>query len=204
MLSRRAATSAAAVSAVGQTCRDRCLPPRRPQGVPRGDVLGTYDTYPEAQSVIDRLAKADFPVAQLSIVGNDLKTVERVTRKLSWHRRRPRRRAQRSVVRPVPRPGLSAHLADVQRGVLRRRRAHRRGVRHVLPTRHLRASAAATATSPPPAGARDELPGARRPRAGLAGPGAAQHFGRRRFHTADRIAAQGRPSGVRSGARTAR
>jgi uncharacterized membrane protein len=54
--------------------------------VPKGEVLGTYETYPEAQAVIDRLAKADFPVAQLSIVGNDLKTVERVTRKLSWSR----------------------------------------------------------------------------------------------------------------------
>jgi len=54
--------------------------------VPKGDVLGTYDTYPEAQSVVDRLAKADFPVAQLSIVGNDLKSVERVTRRLSWSR----------------------------------------------------------------------------------------------------------------------
>ena len=61
---------------------------RRPnqQGVPHGDVLGTYDTYPEAQSVVDRLAKADFPIAQLSIIGNDLKTIERVTRKRSWHR----------------------------------------------------------------------------------------------------------------------
>jgi hypothetical protein len=56
------------------------------QRVPRGDVLGTYDTYPEAQSVVDRLAKADFAVASVSIVGNDLKTVERVTRKLSWNR----------------------------------------------------------------------------------------------------------------------
>ena len=54
--------------------------------VPKGEVLGTYDTYPEAQAVVDRLAKADFAVAQLSIVGNDLKTVERVTRKLSWSR----------------------------------------------------------------------------------------------------------------------
>ena len=51
-----------------------------------GDVLGTYDTYLEAQAVVDRLAKADFPVAQLSIVGNDLKTVERVTGKRSWNR----------------------------------------------------------------------------------------------------------------------
>jgi H+/Cl- antiporter ClcA len=56
------------------------------QRVPRGDVLGTYDTYAEAQSVVDRLAKADFAVANVSIVGNDLKTVERVTRKLSWSR----------------------------------------------------------------------------------------------------------------------
>ena len=56
------------------------------QRVPKGDVLGTYETYAEAQSVVDRLAKADFTVADLSIVGNDLKTVERVTRRLSWNR----------------------------------------------------------------------------------------------------------------------
>lgn len=49
-------------------------------------MLGTYDTYPEAQSVVDRLAKADFEVSRVSIVGNDLKTVERVTRKLSFNR----------------------------------------------------------------------------------------------------------------------
>jgi hypothetical protein len=54
--------------------------------MPRGDILGTYDTYPEAQAVVDRLAKADFEVKQLSIVGNDLKTVERVTGKLTYGR----------------------------------------------------------------------------------------------------------------------
>lgn len=54
--------------------------------IPKGDVLGTYDTYLEAQGVVDRLAKADFDVAHLSIVGNDLKTVERVTGKLTWGR----------------------------------------------------------------------------------------------------------------------
>jgi len=54
--------------------------------VPTGDVIGTYDTYPEAQAIVDHLAKADFPVAQVSILGNDLKSVERVTRKLSWSR----------------------------------------------------------------------------------------------------------------------
>jgi len=64
-------------------------PASRPQDflrVPTGDVIGTYDTYPEAQAIVDHLAKADFPVAQVSILGNDLKSVERVTRKLSWSR----------------------------------------------------------------------------------------------------------------------
>ena len=54
--------------------------------LPKGDVLGTYDTYPEAQSVVDRLSKAEFDVKQLSIIGNDLKTVERVTGKLTYGR----------------------------------------------------------------------------------------------------------------------
>ena len=54
--------------------------------LPKGDVLGTYETYTEAQQVVDRLAKADFEVAKLTIVGNDLKTVERVTGKLTYGR----------------------------------------------------------------------------------------------------------------------
>jgi hypothetical protein len=54
--------------------------------LPKGDVLGTYETYLEAQAVVDRLSKADFEVAKLSIVGNDLKTVEKVTGKLTYGR----------------------------------------------------------------------------------------------------------------------
>lgn len=54
--------------------------------LPRGDVLGTYDSYPDAQRVVAKLAEADFPVNQLSIVGNDLKTVERVTGKMTYGR----------------------------------------------------------------------------------------------------------------------
>lgn len=54
--------------------------------VPRGDVLGTYDSYPEAQKIVNRLALADFPVKRLSIVGNDLKTVEKITGKLTYAR----------------------------------------------------------------------------------------------------------------------
>ena len=54
--------------------------------IPKGDVLGTYDSYLEAQQVVDRLSKAEFDVKHLSIVGNDLKTVERVTGKLTYGR----------------------------------------------------------------------------------------------------------------------
>jgi hypothetical protein len=54
--------------------------------LPKGDVLGTYESYLEAQKVVDRLSKADLDVKQLTIVGNDLKTVEHVTGKLSYGR----------------------------------------------------------------------------------------------------------------------
>jgi len=52
--------------------------------VPRGDVLGTFDTYREAQELVDRLGRTDFDVSKVSIVGNDLKSVERVTGRLSY------------------------------------------------------------------------------------------------------------------------
>lgn len=53
-------------------------------GLPRGEILGRYDSYLDAQKVVDYLADHDFPVAGVSIIGNDLKTVERVTAKLSY------------------------------------------------------------------------------------------------------------------------
>lgn len=73
---------------------DDCVSTQSPFGrtsaalptLPRGDVLGTFGSYPEAQSVVAKLAESDFPVKQLSIVGNDLKTVERVTGKLTYGR----------------------------------------------------------------------------------------------------------------------
>ncbi|WP_233200854.1 general stress protein [Cryobacterium sp. M15] len=60
--------------------------PVLPPVLPRGEVLSTYGTYADAQAAVDTLAKADFPVKQLSIVGNDLKSVERVTGKLTYGR----------------------------------------------------------------------------------------------------------------------
>ncbi|WP_051973349.1 general stress protein [Cryobacterium sp. MLB-32] len=62
--------------------RGRVLPP----SLPRGEVLATYETYVEAQAAVEALTKFDFPVKQLSIVGNDLKSVERVTGKLTYGR----------------------------------------------------------------------------------------------------------------------
>ncbi|WP_417365146.1 general stress protein [Glutamicibacter arilaitensis] len=55
-------------------------------GLPRGELLGRYNSYLDAQKLVDYLADNDFPVAAVSIVGNDVRTVERVTAKLSYPR----------------------------------------------------------------------------------------------------------------------
>lgn len=57
-----------------------------PRTVPQGDVLGEYATYPEAQKIVDRLAKADFAITGMAIVGSDLKTVERITGRMTYGR----------------------------------------------------------------------------------------------------------------------
>lgn len=54
--------------------------------LPKGEVIATYETYEAAMNAVDALAHADFPVQSTSIVGNDLKSVERVTGRLSWGR----------------------------------------------------------------------------------------------------------------------
>ncbi|SKC45383.1 general stress protein [Okibacterium fritillariae] len=54
--------------------------------IPRGETVASFETYEAAQQAVDRLAGADFPVKQLSIVGDGLKSVERVTGKLSYGR----------------------------------------------------------------------------------------------------------------------
>jgi hypothetical protein len=52
--------------------------------IPKGDVIASFDTYPEAQQAVDRLTHATLDVSKISIVGSDLKTVERVTGRLSY------------------------------------------------------------------------------------------------------------------------
>ncbi|HEU5222171.1 MAG TPA: general stress protein [Candidatus Lumbricidophila sp.] len=57
-----------------------------PPTLPKGDPVASYATYAEAQAAVDQLAKADFPLASLAIVGTDLRSVERITGKLTWGR----------------------------------------------------------------------------------------------------------------------
>src|SRR5690606_33405223 len=55
--------------------------PRDPRlsGQPRGDEIAAYETYAEAQRAVDFLADSEFPVQKVTIVGTDLKMVERIT-----------------------------------------------------------------------------------------------------------------------------
>ncbi|WP_051130727.1 general stress protein [Nesterenkonia alba] len=61
--------------------------PTNSSGLPTGELLGRYRTYEEAQRVVDHLAGAEgFDVKALSIVGNDLRSVEHIRSRLSYPR----------------------------------------------------------------------------------------------------------------------
>ncbi|WP_026555600.1 general stress protein [Arthrobacter sp. 35W] len=64
----------------------RTRPIDEARSVPTGDTIGSYTSYLDAQKAVDYLADQKFPVQLVSIVGNDLKMVERVTGKLSYPR----------------------------------------------------------------------------------------------------------------------
>ena len=49
-------------------------------------VLAEFDTYAEAQEVVDTLSDQHFPVEHVSIIGVDLRTVETVVGRMSWGR----------------------------------------------------------------------------------------------------------------------
>ncbi|MDR0436478.1 MAG: hypothetical protein LBH11_06970 [Propionibacteriaceae bacterium] len=49
-------------------------------------AIASYDNYGDARRAVDYLANAGFPVETLTIVGAGLRSVERVTGKLSWGR----------------------------------------------------------------------------------------------------------------------
>lgn len=54
--------------------------------LPKGEIVSTYDHYADAKEAVDRLARANFPVGEISILGNDMRSVERVTGKLTYGR----------------------------------------------------------------------------------------------------------------------
>jgi hypothetical protein len=53
---------------------------------PRGEVIARYGSYLEAQRAVDFLSDSHFPVQHVTIVGTDLRMVERVTGRLSYGR----------------------------------------------------------------------------------------------------------------------
>ena len=59
--------------------------PRVPT-LPTGELVAAYGTYLEAQKAVDHLADKDFPVQNVTIVGTDLRMVERVTGRLTYGR----------------------------------------------------------------------------------------------------------------------
>lgn len=59
--------------------------PRVPT-LPQGEEVAAYGTYLEAQRAVDHLADQQFPVHLVTIVGGDLRMVERVTGRLSYPR----------------------------------------------------------------------------------------------------------------------
>lgn len=57
-----------------------------PPELPTGEIISTYDRYQDAKHAVDVLARSGFPVQRVSIVGNDVRSVERVTGRLSYGR----------------------------------------------------------------------------------------------------------------------
>jgi hypothetical protein len=53
---------------------------------PSGTTVGTYETYEQAQRAVDFLSDEGFPVQHVTIVGNGLRMVERVTGRFDRNR----------------------------------------------------------------------------------------------------------------------
>jgi len=52
--------------------------------LPQGEVVATYGAYLDAQLAVDYLSDKQFPVQKVTIVGSDLRMVERVTGRLTY------------------------------------------------------------------------------------------------------------------------
>ncbi|PFG42374.1 hypothetical protein ATJ88_1032 [Isoptericola jiangsuensis] len=64
----------------------RATPVPRVPTLPQGDEVAAYDSYLEAQKAVDYLSDEKFPVQHVTIVGTDLRMVERVTGRLTYGR----------------------------------------------------------------------------------------------------------------------
>ena len=64
---------------------NRARVPQTPT-LPQGEPVASYGTYLEAQRAVDHLADKQFPVQLVTIVGTELRMVERVTGRLSYPR----------------------------------------------------------------------------------------------------------------------
>ena len=90
-------------------------------------VLREYNTYEEAQRLVDQLSDAGFPVQHVRIVGHDFHSVEQVTGRLTKGRAALLGRRQWRVVRPVDRPAAQPLRGRPWRaGGAARQRADRR------------------------------------------------------------------------------
>ena len=55
--------------------------------MPLGGVqVGSFDSYEQAQSAVDYLSDEKFPVENVTIIGTDLRMIEKVTGRLTWGR----------------------------------------------------------------------------------------------------------------------
>ena len=55
--------------------------------MPLGGVqVGSYDSYVQAQAAVDYLSDQRFPVENVTIIGSDLRMIEKITGRLTWGR----------------------------------------------------------------------------------------------------------------------
>ncbi|CAG7845190.1 hypothetical protein USB125703_01447 [Pseudoclavibacter triregionum] len=59
---------------------------RRFPPIPQGETVASFGEYAQAKAAVGRLADAGFPIEHVSIIGSDLKSVERVTGRMSYAR----------------------------------------------------------------------------------------------------------------------
>jgi hypothetical protein len=58
----------------------------QPPALPKGEVLATFKTHPEAAALVEKLIAGKFPAGAIAIVGSDLRSVERVRGKINYAR----------------------------------------------------------------------------------------------------------------------